>query len=142
MTLAGVGWGVYSLAGRRARDPLAATAANFVLALPLGVAAVTLWPGAWDRLWATPSGVVLAMISGAITSGLGYALWYAVVPRLGAARSAVAQLTVPLLAAAGGLLLIGEVPGPAFLLASALVLGGVGWASKSAGAGTRTTSRP
>ena len=129
MALAGVGWGVYSLAGRRAADPLAATAANFGLGLGLALGLLALWPGAWAGMSARASGVWLAILSGAVTSGLGYALWYAVVPRLGAVRSAVAQLTVPLIAAAGGLLLIGEAPGPVFLISAALVLGGVGWAS-------------
>lgn len=129
MVLAGLGWGLYSLAGRGTRDPLAATAANFGLALPLGVALVAAWPGAWASLSAGPTGLGLAILSGTVTSGLGYALWYTVVPRLGAVRSAVAQLTVPLIAAAGGLLLIGEAPGPGFLVAAALVMSGVAWAS-------------
>lgn len=129
MALAGIGWGAYSLAGRARGDPLAATAANFALALPVGLGAVALWPGAWEAMSAEPRGLGLAVLSGAVTSGLGYTLWYAVVPALGATRSAVAQLTVPLIAAAGGLLLIGEPPGPGFLLAAGLVLGGVGWAS-------------
>jgi drug/metabolite transporter (DMT)-like permease len=74
-------------------------------------------------------GVGLAVLSGAVTSGLGYALWYAVLPSLGAGRAAVAQLTVPLIAAAGGAALIGEAVGWRFALAAALVLGGVAWAS-------------
>jgi drug/metabolite transporter (DMT)-like permease len=125
MALAGVGWGIYSLAGRGAGDPLAATAWNFVLAvplvLPLGLAA------GFERPDGT--GVWLAVVSGAVTSGLGYALWYTVLPRLGAARAAVAQLSVPIIAALGGAALLAEVPGLRFWLASALVLGGVAWAS-------------
>ena len=69
--------------------------------------------------------MALAVVSGAITSGLGYALWYRLLPGLGASRAAVAQLTVPLIAATGGLLLLREGPGPIFLLAAAMVLGGV-----------------
>ena len=69
------------------------------------------------------------MLSGGVTSGMGYALWYAVVPQLGATRAAVAQLTVPLIAAAGGAVMLAELPGPGFWLASALVLGGVAVAS-------------
>lgn len=129
MALAGIGWGAYSLAGRSVRDPLGATAANFVLALPLGLGLALLWPGAWAAMSAQPLGLGLAALSGAVTSGLGYALWYSLVPRLGAARSAIAQLTVPLIAAAGGLALLGEVPGRGFVLSAALVLGGVAWAS-------------
>ncbi|MCX7289050.1 MAG: DMT family transporter [Rhodobacterales bacterium] len=125
MAVAGVGWGIYSLAGRRAADPLAATAWNFLLSvplvLPLGVVVGV----------APPDGVglALALVSGAVTSGLGYALWYAVLPQLGAARAAVAQLTVPVIAALGGAVLLAEVPGLGFWLASALVLGGVALAS-------------
>jgi drug/metabolite transporter (DMT)-like permease len=125
MAMAGLGWGVYSLAGRGATDPLAATAWNFLLSvplvLPLGLTAAVAMPDG--------RGVALAVVSGAVTSGLGYALWYAVLPRLGAARAAVAQLTVPVIAALGGAVLLAEVPGPRFWLASALVLGGVAWAS-------------
>ncbi len=128
MALAGVGWGVYSLRGRAAQDPAAQdptarTAANFVLATPLAllVLAVT-GPAAISG-----SGLVLAVVSGALTSGLGYALWYAVLPRLQASVAAVAQLTVPVIAMAGGLLLLGEVPSLRLVLAALLVLGGVGW---------------
>ena len=120
MAGAGVGWGIYSLAGRGQSDALAATAWNFLLALPVGVLVLVWWPGSWT--WA---GAALAGVSGAVTSGLGYALWYAVVPKLGAGRAAVAQLSVPLIASAGGLVLLGEAPGPGFWLACGLVLGGV-----------------
>lgn len=125
MACAGIGWGIYSLAGRRAGDALAATGANFILAVPLALA---IWAcfgtAAWDL-----RGVGLAVISGAVTSGLGYALWYRVVPQLGASRAAVAQLSVPLLAATAGLGL-GEPVTLRFVLASALVLGGVAVASR------------
>ena len=123
MAAAGIGWGLYSLAGRGARDPLDETAANFTLAAPLTVAPLLLIGGASD---AEPHGILLAVISGAVTSGLGYALWYRVLPHLAAASAAVAQLTVPLIAAAGGIALLGEEPGARFAAASLLVLGGVG----------------
>ena len=125
MTLAGIGWGIYSLAGRGATDPLAATTWNFLLSvplvLPLGLAVGVARP---DGV-----GIALAVVSGAVTSGLGYALWYAILPQLGSARAAVAQLTVPVFAALGGSLLLAEVPGLWFWFASALVLGGVAVAS-------------
>jgi drug/metabolite transporter (DMT)-like permease len=127
MAAAGVGWGVYSLAGRGARDALAATAGNFGLALGPGVV-VALVVGV-DLGAASAYGVALAVLSGAVTSGLGYALWYGVLPSLGAGRAAVAQLTVPLIAAAGGAALMGEVLGWRFVVACLLVLGGVAWAS-------------
>jgi drug/metabolite transporter (DMT)-like permease len=127
MAVAGIGWGIYSLAGRGAADPLAATAWNFILSvplvLPLGLVAGVALPGG--------TGIALAVVSGAVTSGLGYALWYAILPSLGAARAAVAQLTVPVIAALGGAVLLAEVPGLRFWLATVLVLGGVALASLS-----------
>ena len=125
MAAAGIGWGFYSLAGRKAADPLAATAWNFLLAVPVALALLPLLD------WEIPQmrGVALAVLSGAVTSGLGYALWYALVPKLGAARAGVAQLTVPMLAALGGAVLIAEAPTPRFWIASAIVLGGVALAS-------------
>lgn len=133
MALAGVGWGIFSLAGRDARDPLAATAANFGLALILAlgmvvVAAVAL-PPAVEPGRMTGHGIGLAIVSGAVTSGLGYALWYRVLPELGAARAGVAQLTVPVLAGLAGAIALAEPLGLRFGLASLLVLGGVGWAA-------------
>ena len=74
-------------------------------------------------------GLALALLSGAVTSGMGYALWYAILPALGAGRAAVAQLTVPLIAASGGAVLLAEGVGLRFALAAVLVLGGVLWAS-------------
>lgn len=137
MALAGVGWGVYSLAGRKTTDPLAATAWNFLLSVPL-VLPVALAGGA-----ARPDmvGLVLAVLSGAVTSGMGYALWYAILPRLGATRAAVAQLTVPVIAALGGTALLAELPGTQFWLAAALVLGGVALASLPYSGFTRRSIR-
>ncbi len=126
MAGAGIGWGIYSLAGRRAVDPLLSTAANFVLALPVGLAVLLV---AGFGAAAQPFGIWLAVLSGAVTSGLGYALWYGVVPRLGAARAAVAQLTVPLIAAGAGAVWLSEGIGLRFMLAALMVLGGVALAS-------------
>ena len=126
MALAGAGWGLYSLIGRGAADALAATAWNFLLALPF---ALVLWALSGPALIGA-RGVVLAVISGGVTSGLGYALWYRLVPQLGAARAAVAQLTVPVIAAAGGLLLMGEGFSLHFVIAAIVVLSGVAVASR------------
>lgn len=128
MGTAGFGWGVYSLRGRTAQepgaqDPVARTAANFVLAAP--VALVVL--GLTGRGEVSAAGLLLAVVSGALTSGLGYALWYRVLAGLQASVAAVAQLTVPVIAMAGGLVLLGEVPNLRVVLAALLVLGGVGW---------------
>ncbi|WP_417718413.1 DMT family transporter [Salipiger sp.] len=124
MAAAGFGWGAYSLAGRRARDPLASTAANFVMAAPLGLLlGAVMLPG--SNMTLSGGGIVLAVVSGAITSGLGYALWYSVLPRLPGTVAAVAQLTVPVIAAGGGAALLAEAPSPRFLFAALVVLGGV-----------------
>lgn len=120
MAAAAFGWGIYSLLGRTATDPMRATAGNFVFAVPFSVVLFALIPDG-----ASASGVLLAVISGAVTSGCGYALWYAVLPQLGASRAAVAQLCVPVIAALGGLVLLGEGLSLRFALASLLVLGGV-----------------
>jgi drug/metabolite transporter (DMT)-like permease len=128
MGLAGVGWGIYSLAGRKAVDALGATGWNFLFAVPVAALVVLALGGVQGPL--TGWGVALAVASGAMTSGLGYALWYAIVPGLGAARAGVAQLTVPVMAAAGGAAALGEGVGLRFVVASALVLGGVALASR------------
>jgi drug/metabolite transporter (DMT)-like permease len=127
MIAAGFGWGLYSLKGRGEGDPLASTAANFTLALPFALA-LGWWLDA-GLAWGNATGWGLAILSGAVTSGLGYALWYTILPALGAARAGVAQLTVPLIAAAGGLVLIGEPVTFRFALAAAVILGGVAWAT-------------
>lgn len=119
---AGVAWGIYSLRGRAAGDPVTATAGNFLRAVPfaalLSIALLT-----WSRLdWA---GVGYAAISGSIASGVGYVIWYAALPSLKAASAATVQLSVPVLAAAGGILLLGEPITLRFLVASMAVLGGI-----------------
>lgn len=123
MTLAGIGWGVYSLLGRGAKDPLAETARAFVGATvpAAGLAVYAIMQNAAF----SGAGILLAIVSGAITSGLGYALWYHVLPSLGASRAAVAQLTVPVIAIAAGVVLFGETLSWTILVATALVLGGV-----------------
>jgi drug/metabolite transporter (DMT)-like permease len=129
MAAAGVGWGIYSLAGRGQADALGATAWNFALAVPVGGAlALALGDGGMSA-----EGVTLAVISGAVTSGLGYALWYAVLPELGGSRAAVAQLTVPVLAAFGGV-------GPAGRAADAALRAGLGagsWRRRLGGSAAR-----
>ncbi|MBS0573790.1 MAG: DMT family transporter [Proteobacteria bacterium] len=129
MAVAAFGWGVYSLAGRREGDALAATAANFVLAAPVAVLVAIAVAAGGGAAGYSGQGIGLALVSGIVTSGLGYALWYAILPALGAGRAAVAQLTVPVIAALGGVALLGEAPGLRFLMAAALVLGGVGLAA-------------
>lgn len=105
MLAAGVGWGAYSLHGRGARDAGAATAGNFLRAVPF---AALLVAACLPQLSVSPAGLAYALCSGAITSGLGYIVWYAVLPSLRASAAASVQLSVPLLAALGGTLLLGE----------------------------------
>ena len=120
MAVAALGWGVYSLIGRSVTDPLAETGANFICAAPL---AMLVWVVLPDDM--TASGAMLAILSGAVTSGLGYALWYSVLPRLDATVAALAQLTVPVIAVLGGGVLLGEVATARLIFASVVVLGGV-----------------
>ncbi len=120
MLLAAAAWGVYSLRGRRASDPLTTTSGNFLRAAP---AAALIWAAAGTGL--SLPGAGLAIASGALASGLGYAIWYSVLPALGATLAAIAQLTVPLIALAGGMVFLAERPTPAFWLAAVCVLGGV-----------------
>lgn len=127
MALAGAGWGVYSLAGRKSGDPLAATAANFLLALPICVAAALLLPGVAEPAAITLRGVMLACLSGAVTSGLGYALWYSVLPRLDSSIAGLVQLTVPVIAILGGIVLLGEGVSLRLAAAGAVVLGGIAY---------------
>ncbi|TLX52806.1 EamA family transporter [Stutzerimonas nosocomialis] len=122
MVLAGAGWGVYSLLGRGAGDPLCVTAGNFVRAIPLALAlALVLLP---TLRWDVP-GLVYAVLCGAITSGLGYAIWYSALPGLGALQAATVQLSVPVLTALAGSLLLAEALTPRLLLAAVAVLGGI-----------------
>lgn len=122
MLVAGAAWGAYSLRGRGSRDPLADTAGNFVRALPFALALLVAMA---TRLHADATGIALAVLSGAVTSGLGYALWYAVLPSLGATRAAGVQLGVPPAAAVAGILLLDEALDARLLVASVMILGGI-----------------
>lgn len=139
MAAAGLGWGIYSLAGRRAGDALQATAVNFLVAALLGAVPGFLMaeiaPGAAGQ-W----GIGLAVLSGAVTSGLGYALWYSLLPRLAASVAAVAQLTVPVIAMAGGMLFLSEALTMRFVLAGCLVLGGVAFSVLPRGVHSSTST--
>ncbi|MBL8977687.1 MAG: DMT family transporter [Gemmatimonadetes bacterium] len=125
MLLAGAAWGVYSLRGHRVQNPLAQTASNFARTTPM-VAALGL--AAAPTLHLEVRGVLLAALSGAVASGLGYVAWYRALPALRGVIASVVQLAVPVLAAGGGVLLLGERITPRLVLASLAVLGGIGWA--------------
>jgi len=122
MTVAGVAWGVYSLLGKNASDPLAATANNFIFSVPLVVLVSLLF---LEEFQFTNQGLVLAVASGSIASGLGYVIWYAALKGLTATRAATVQLSVPVIAAIGGVILLSEQLTFRLVLASAATLGGI-----------------
>lgn len=119
---AGVSWGIYSLRGRGAGDPTQVTAGNFLRSVPLALALTLVL--ARDTLL-DPAGAGYAVASGALASGVGYAIWYAVLPRLKATHAATVQLSVPVVAALGGILLLGEAMTLRLALASVAILGGI-----------------
>lgn len=123
MIAAGVGWGLYSLSGRGAKRPVLATAGNFVRCLPFTAAYGVIAIAATAQV--TARGAVLAATSGVITSGLGYCVWYAVLPSLGAARGAIVQLSIPVIAAVGGIVLLHEPLRRDVAIGGAIILGGL-----------------
>lgn len=124
MVVAGVAWALYSLLGQKAGAPLPATASNFLLAAPI---AVVIWlvGAGLTEVTLTAQGAGLALLSGAAASALGYIIWYAALPQLTAGAAATVQLSVPIIAALGGALLLAEPFTARLALASALTLGGV-----------------
>ena len=123
MFLAAFSWGIYSVLGHEQNNPLSNTAVNFVLALLLIIPIALFIP---DQTNTSPYGFLLAIISGSITSGLGYTLWYWVLPKINITSASIAQLSVPLIAALGGYLFISETLNWQFYIASFLILGGIG----------------
>ncbi len=122
MLASGIAWGVYSMFGRGQPNPAAATAGNFLRAAPLTVA-LSLLALPWLRL--DGQGVMYAMLSGAVTSALGYVLWYRVLQHMRAMTASTVQLSAPVLAAIAGILLLGENITHDLLIASVLILGGI-----------------
>ena len=122
MTTAGVGWGLYSLRGRGAAEPLVQTASNFVRSVPLILCASLV---SFSQFHITPTGAALAIASGALASGLGYVAWFAALRGLTAVRASVLQLAVPILAAAGGVIFLAEPIPVRLVVATILVLGGI-----------------
>lgn len=131
MAIAGVGWGAYSLLGRTSpHPPTQSTAGNFARASLIGLAMlVPIMMFIQPEQRPQTSGVLLAILSGAITSGLGYAIWYQALKHLQATRAGIAQLTVPAIAALGGILFLNEPLTLRFALASLVILAGVGLAT-------------
>ena len=122
MAAAGIAWGLYSLRGRQAADPVLSTAVNFGLTLPVVLVVSFL---ARDHAHLTPAGVGYALASGIVASGCGYVLWFAAVKRLRATTAATVQLSAPVIAAFGGALLLAEPVTLRLLIASAATLGGI-----------------
>lgn len=122
MTLAGIAWGFYTLAGKGSVNPLQDTAYNFLRTLPLVVVLITLTLS--HAKWSS-TGVWLAVLSGGIASGVGYAIWYMALRHLLAIQAAVLQLLVPVLAAIGGVVFAGEAITARLIIATAIILGGI-----------------
>ena len=127
MAGAGTAWGYYSMASKGRGSPIDATAGNFARALPMAAATLIVFWG-MGRVHASGLGLALAAISGGFTSGLGYVIWYTVLEDLPAGRAAIVQLTVPVIAAAAGVLFLGETLTWRLGVASVVILGGVAWA--------------
>jgi len=122
MAAAGASWGAYTLRGKTTGDPLADTTGNFIRSLPMAaIIAIIFLP----NLHLSTRGIVLAVLSGAITSGIGYTVWYSVVKDQTTTRAAVLQLAVPVIAATAGVLLLDEIATVRLAIAAALILGGI-----------------
>lgn len=135
MAAAGIAWGVYSLRGRGAGDPVAATVENFIRSIPFALALSLLL---FRDAHATLRGFLLAFVSGAVTSGVGYILWYSALQGLTRTRAASVQLAVPVIAAFAAAMVLGEPVTVRLLVASAAILGGIALAVRG---GERVVSR-
>ena len=140
MCASGIAWGVHSIRGKGVSAPVAMTAGNFLRSAPFAIAASVI---ALSRVHLEPSGILLALTSGMVTSGMGYVLWYRVLRSLTTAQASIVQLSVPVLAAFGGVAFLSEDVSTRLVAASALILGGVAFAVLKGQAtpnrGTRTT---
>jgi len=125
MTVAGTAWGIYTLAGRDSVNPLADTTQNFIKTIPLIIiiGIITIFTNQDIQL--SQKGIVLAVLSGAIASGIGYTIWYMALADLTAAQAAVVQLLVPVIAAAGGVIFVDEIITSRLLFSSVMILGGI-----------------
>ena len=122
MLIAGAAWGVYSLKGRGKSDPIGVTAGNFLRAAPIALI-MSLWMH--ESASMDSAGFLYAAASGALASGLGYAIWYAALPLLKATMAATVQLSVPVIAALGGIAFLGEPTSLRLVIASVATLGGI-----------------
>lgn len=123
MAAAGIAWGSYTLRGKGSADPLADTAGNFVRSVPMAAAVALLF---LPEIHLSARGVLLAVLSGAVASGIGYSVWYAALRHHTPTRAAVLQLSVPVIAAIGGIAFLAEAASTRLFIAGALILGGIG----------------
>ncbi|MGL1934272.1 MAG: DMT family transporter [Fibrobacterales bacterium] len=122
MTGSGIAWAFYTLLGSRSKNPLRDTTVQFTLTIPFCIALIVLIP---VTTGATPPGILAAIASGSLASGIGYAVWYRVLPHLTSTTTGVVQLSVPILASLGGILLLGELVSLRLIIASVAILGGI-----------------
>ena len=123
MTLSGIGWGIYTIRGKGSGNALQVNAYNFLRTVPL-VCIMLLF--SLKEIQATNEGVALAILSGAVTSGIGYTIWYIALRGLTAVQASVVQLLVPVIAAVGGVIFLSEIISLRLTIASFLILGGIG----------------
>ena len=129
MIVAGAGWACYSLLGLKGKEPVAKTAGNFFRAAAIAIIVIPIFFFYQPEPWPGQIGVTLAILSGAITSALGYVIWYKTLPHLTATSAGISQLTVPVIAAIGGISFLNEMVSLKFGLVTILILGGVGLAT-------------
>lgn len=122
MTVAGIAWGVYTLHGQGSTKPLRDTSSNFIKSVPLTLILLAVFANSTELNW---HGVSLAIASGVLTSGIGYAIWYATLPRLNSSQAGVLQLLVPVIAALGGVIFSNELLSVRLIVAGCLTLGGI-----------------
>jgi drug/metabolite transporter (DMT)-like permease len=122
MAMAGMAWSMYTILGQGSQNPLNDTSSNFIRSLPLAIILLLIYAG---QLSATPNAWLLAISSGAITSGLGYAIWYAALRDLTTSQAGVMQLLVPVIAALGGVVFANELLSERLIISSMLTLGGI-----------------
>ncbi len=122
MLTAGIAWGIYSVRGRGSENPLIDTAYNFLRTIPL---ILILTIVVINKAHTSPTGIILAIISGGLASGIGYAIWYRALGALTAMQAAVVQLLVPVIAALGGILFVSEIVTIRLIISAAMILGGI-----------------
>ena len=122
MTVAGIAWGIYTLKGRGSKNPLRDTAFNFIRTLPFIIILATI---TYSNAKYSPFGILLAALSGAIASGIGYTIWYSALGGLSVSQAAVVQLSVPIIAALGGVMFVSEVITLRLTVSTILILGGI-----------------